>query len=159
MSKHETFARMPRSRTNQRATERGQSLVELSMMMIGLLVFIAGAADLGRMYFIHLTLRDAAQEGASYGTTDPSNYAEIEARVLEAVGDTLDPSAVMVTTSVTVPPYHCAGIVPATLEANAVQVSAQYDMPIAVPFLGAVIGSDELTLTATVENTILTPPC
>lgn len=122
-------------------------------------MFLSGAADLGRMYFIHLTLRDAAQEGASYGATDAANQSEIEARVLDAVGDTLDPSSLTVSSSVTVPPYTCAGIVPTTLEANAVQVSVSYDMPIAVPFLGAIVGSDHLPMTATVQNTILAPPC
>lgn len=143
----------------KQTTQRGQSLVELSLVMIGLLMFLAAAADFGRMYFTHLTLRDAAQEGAAYGATDPTNYSEIEDRVLDAVGDTLDPDEVTVAIDVTVPPYHCAGIVPATLEANALRVSASYDMTIAVPFIGAVIGSNELPLTATVENTILTPPC
>ncbi|MDX1600431.1 MAG: TadE family protein [Anaerolineales bacterium] len=144
---------------NRRGSERGQSLVELSLVMIGVLMFLAGAADLGRMYFIHLTLRDAAQEGAAYGATDPANSSEIEARVLDAVGDTLDPAEVTVSSGPTIPPYECAGIVPSTLEANAISVTASYNMPIAVPFLGTIIGSNELPLSATVENTILTPPC
>lgn len=142
-----------------KSAERGQSLVELSMVLIGVLMLLAGVADFGRMYFIHLTLRDAAQEGAAYGSTDAANYSEIENRVLDAVGDTLDPAEVTVSSEPTVPPYHCAGIVPSTLEANAIRVTASYNMPIAVPFLGAIIGSNELPLSATVENTILTPPC
>lgn len=142
-----------------RRQQRGQSIVELSVVMVVAALLLAGAADLGRMYFIHLTLRDAAQEGASYGSSDPTNYSQIEARVLDALSDTLDPSEVTVSTSVTVPPYHCAGIVPATLEANAIKVSASHDMTLAVPFLGALIGSNQLPLQATIENTILTPPC
>ncbi|MFP3855304.1 MAG: TadE/TadG family type IV pilus assembly protein [Anaerolineales bacterium] len=137
----------------------GQSLVEFSLIMTFLMILLAGAADFGRMYFIHLAMRDAAQEGASFGSTDPTNYAEIESRVRTAIGETIDPTSIVVSTDVTVPPYHCAGIVPSTLEANAIKVSVQYEMPIAVPFLGAIIGSNQIPLEASVENTILAPPC
>ncbi len=159
MSDTKSIARTRPAGRGRRDSQRGQSLVELSLVMVGALLLLSGAADLGRMYFIHLTLRDAAQEGAAYGSTDAANDSEIEARVLDAVGDTLDASSLTVTSGPTIPPYNCAGIDPATLEANAVRVSVSYDMPIAVPFLGAIVGSDHLPLTATTENTILSPPC
>lgn len=150
---------MNRAAVSFQKKQKGQSMVELSLIMTFLLLLMAGAADFGRMYFLQLALRDAAQEGAAYGSTDPSNYPEIDQRVRAALGDTMDPSTIAVNPSVTVPPYHCAGIVPATLEANAIEVAVSYDMPIAVPFLGAIVGSDHITLTASVQNTILTPPC
>ena len=61
--------------------ERGQSLAEMALMMSFLLILLVGVVDLGRGFFVYLALRDAAQEGALYGSTDPTNNADIEARV------------------------------------------------------------------------------
>lgn len=148
-----------RSLAGQRPWQAGQGLVELSLVLVAMLFLLAGAADLGRMYFIHLTLRDAAQEGASYGSTDPANTTAIENHVKDAVGQTIDPTSLAVTSGPTVVGFYCAGIVPATMEANSVWVNVQYNMPIAVPFIGAIVGSNSLPMSVTVENTILYPQC
>jgi hypothetical protein len=37
-------------------------------------------------------------------------------------------------------------------------VEASYDLPIIVPFLGALVGGDTLTLRGFADDTILTPP-
>lgn len=143
----------------RRGWQRGQGLVELSFVLIAMMLLLAGAADLGRMYFIHLTLRDAAQEGASYGSTDPTNGTAIENHVKDAVGATIDPTSLTVSSGPTVVGFYCAGIVPTTMEANSIRVNVQYNMPIAVPFIGAIVGSNSLPMSVTVENTILYPQC
>lgn len=48
--------------------EKGQSLMEFSLSLVVLLVLLAGVVDLGRAFFTYITLRDAAQEGASYAS-------------------------------------------------------------------------------------------
>jgi hypothetical protein len=42
---------------------------------------------------------------------------------------------------------------------NAVSVTVEYDYPVFMPFLGAIIGGQEIHLNATVTDTILEPRC
>jgi Flp pilus assembly protein TadG len=142
--------------------QKGQSFVELSALLTFLIVMLAGVADFGRAYLAFVELRDAAQEGASYGSYSPSDFTEIEARVRDTMQDPLDlsdPSVVTIVPSLTNPSQACAGFDPGTLEPNEIEVTVLYQMPIAMPFLGTIIGSQELPLEATVTNTILQPPC
>jgi hypothetical protein len=141
---------------------KGQSFVELSVLITFLVVLLAGVADFGRAYIILLEMRDAAQEGSSYGSYSPTAFSEIEARVRDTMKDPIDlsdPAIIQVIPSLTNPPNACAGFDPTTLESNGLEVSILYQFPITVPFLGAIIGSQEIPLIATVSNTILQPQC
>ncbi len=51
---------------------RGQSLVELALMMPVLMFILAGMLDLGRVYYAYVTITNAAREGASYGASNPT---------------------------------------------------------------------------------------
>lgn len=64
-----------------RPHEKGQSLVELAISLVLILILLAGVVDLGRMMYEYLSMRDAAQEGAGYGAIYPQDCSEIEARV------------------------------------------------------------------------------
>jgi hypothetical protein len=142
--------------------ERGQSMVEFSFLAIFLVILLSGVADFGRAYFIFLEMRDAAQEGAAFGSFSPMDFTGIEARVRDTMKepvDMSDPALVTVTTELTNPPYACSGFHPLTLSTNRIKVTISYEMPIAVPFLGSILGSQVLPLEAAVEDTILTPSC
>ena len=52
---------------NKNRSEKGQSLVELAISLMVLLLILAGVVDLGNMMFQYMAMRDAAQEAASYG--------------------------------------------------------------------------------------------
>lgn len=52
--------------------ERGQSLVELSIGFVAMIVLLAGILDFGRLYYTYLALQNSAQEGASYVCAFPS---------------------------------------------------------------------------------------
>ena len=67
----------------KRTTEKGQSLMELALVLIFILILLAGVVDLGRMMFEYLTMRDAAQEGAGYGAVYPSYCGQIKDRTIE----------------------------------------------------------------------------
>jgi hypothetical protein len=126
------------------------------------MVLVAGVADFGRAYYTYLQMRDAAQEGASFGSYSPTQFSEVEARVRDTMKDPIDlsdPSIVQVVASLSNPPNACSGFDPATLEPNEIEVSILYQFPISMPFLGSIIGSQELPLVATVSNTILQPQC
>jgi Flp pilus assembly protein TadG len=65
-----------RSQSNvYQPSERGQSLVELTLTFMILLVLLGGVLDLGRALFTFVALRDAAQEGAVYGSIQPDMAA------------------------------------------------------------------------------------
>jgi hypothetical protein len=51
--------------------ERGQSLVELTLGFMILVILLSGLLDLGRVYFTFLALEDGAGEAALYAAIDP----------------------------------------------------------------------------------------
>jgi len=67
--------------------EKGQSLTELAIMLVFVLTLLAGVVDLGRMMFEYLAMRDAAQEGAGYGSLYPAECSLILARVQDNLPD------------------------------------------------------------------------
>ena len=145
-----------------RHVHKGQSYVELSVFITVLVILLAGLADLGRAYLIFLEMRDAAQEGAAYGSFTPLDFAGIEARVRETMKepvDLSDPSIVKVIPALSNSSYACSGFDSGSLQPNEIKVTVLYNMPIGVPFLGAIIGRQEIPLVATVSNAILAPPC
>jgi Flp pilus assembly protein TadG len=144
-----------------RPNERGQSLIEFSLMMIFLVVLLMGVLDLARAYFTYLGLKDAAAEGAYFGsafpqcTTDSVGGAcvgdhNIEARVRTTAvqGGLVDwTNADVVTT------------LPATLEAGQVlTVSVAYNYEMLTPFVGTIVNGQTLTLTARSAATIIRVP-
>jgi Flp pilus assembly protein TadG len=141
--------------------ERGQSLVELAISLIILLLLLAGVIDLGRAFFTFMSLRDAAQEGASYGSLFPTiskddptlNVAEIEQRVRNASNLPVNLTSADITVSVSTlggPP--CAG--------SGMQVQVVYpDYPMIMPLFQAVMGRSTIPIRATVTDEIVRPRC
>lgn len=149
-SMEEPSKNMENSRPRRDVSESGQSLTELALTLIIMLTLLAGVLDLGRAYYTFLALRDAAAEGAAYGSFNPTDTTEIENRVQrESPGGMIDWSGATVTTSVIGSPCRGGGI----------EVTAQIDYTILTPFIGTIVGSQNLPLEATVVNTILSPAC
>lgn len=142
--------------THQRE-ERGQSLVELALSLTVILLLLAGAVDFSIAYFSFAAMQDAAQEGALYGSTQPDDVDGIKERVREASTDPVDLSNQdLVDVTVTLSGDSCSGKTCAC-EGNEVRVDVAYDYPISMPFIGAIIGSQEIKLNASVTDTILQP--
>jgi Flp pilus assembly protein TadG len=174
-----------KKQTGNNAKEQGQSLVELSMSLVVLLILVAGLVDLGRAFFTYIALRDAAQEGASYAAVvndealesgDVSTYCSaISNRVIvttTSFGDGIatssgpvnlqsltDGGELSVTTLIN--GTDCANISPADVcMGGAVSVEVSYDhFPLTMPLIGTILGRQDLALSATVVDTILTPAC
>ena len=163
--------------------ETGQSLVEVAISMTLILVLLAGLVDLGRAFFTYITLRDAAQEGASYAavintrllnSSEIPNYcSSISDRVLITTKD-LDGGASNglinlenladageVNVETTINGTECTSVSQADIcIGGAVSVRVTYgDFPMTMPFMGAIIGSQTIPLSAVVVDTILTPAC
>ena len=142
--------------------QEGQSLSELSVLMTLLIILLSGLVDFGRAYLIYLEMREAAQEGAAYGSFTPIDLYGVEARVRETMQypfDLSDPSEVTVFAEHTNQGAVCAGFHPGTLTPNGVTVTLLHQMTISMPFLGTILGRQEFPIEVTVTNTILKPPC
>jgi len=138
--------------TQQRCGERGQSLVELAMSLTIIMLLLAGAVDFSIAYFSFAAMQDAAQEGALYGSINPDDEAGIITRVRSASTNPVDLANVdAVDVVVTLSGDACEG--------NEVTVNVVYDYPISMPFIGTIIGNQQITLNASVTDTILQPAC
>lgn len=131
-----------------RKRERGQSLAEFALGITFILIMMAGVVDLGRAYFSFLSLRDAAQEGALYGSLSPPDTAGIRARVRDSSGWPIDFTTFTDSQiAVNVSGPACAG--------SEITVTLEMDFMLAAPF----IGGRALPLSAEATDTILQPPC
>lgn len=79
--------------------ERGQSFTEMAISIVFILILLAGIVDLGRMFFVFVALRDAAQEGAAYASFCPADIPGIQARIRSA---STNPVNLYDTTAVTI---------------------------------------------------------
>jgi Flp pilus assembly protein TadG len=135
-----------------RRRERGQSLVEMAISLTIILLLLTGAVDFSFAYFSFTAMQDAAQEGALYGSINPTDTAGIITRVRRASSNPVDlVDADLVDVVVTLSGDACSG--------NEVRVNVIYDYPISMPFIGAIIGAQQITLNANVADTILQPQC
>jgi Flp pilus assembly protein TadG len=132
----------------RRRSAAGQSLTEFAVSMTFLLILLSGILDLGRAYFVILSLRDAAQEGASYASIDPTDLTAIRQRVRQSSQGPIDFTA-FADSQITIQYIGpaCAG--------NGVQVTLEYSFEFIAPF----IGGTALPLTADFTDTILQPAC
>lgn len=144
-------------------SERGQSLVELAISIVILLYLLSGAVEFGILFFQYVQLRDAAQEGALYGSIHPDDEALIIERIVTSSGsplaleDLYDAGELTIDITVrdhdnpatikTVPADYCEG--------DALEIVVSYTHEIVLPF----IPRDSIDLDATVTDTILTPVC
>ncbi len=93
-----------------RRGERGQSLVELAMSLTIILTLLAGAVDFSIAYFSFAAMQDAAQEGALYGSINPTDTAGIISRVRNASTNPVDlANEEIVDVVVTLPGQACEG--------------------------------------------------
>ncbi len=79
--------------------ERGQSVVELALLLPVLLLVFLGTTDFGRVYFAKVAITNAARVGARYGSLNPDAGALIVDRTVEEAAKTvsLQPADVQVT--------------------------------------------------------------
>ena len=131
----------------------GQSMIEFAFTLVIILVLLVGLIDLGRAIFTYLALRDAAQEGASFASYNPNDTTGITARVCNSsniVSDLCNNPGI--DTTVNLIGSACSG--------NGVEVVVSLDnFTLVTPFLGAIVGSQTIPISARVTDSILAPPC
>jgi Flp pilus assembly protein TadG len=146
--------------------EKAQSLVELAVALPVLVLILLGTIDFGMAIFSYAILRDAAQEGALYGSFNPGNKAEIENRarnISPRADDAIFSSPInlrdkeLVLVNIRALGAYCQGSINGV--ANSLQVNVSYNYPLIMPFVGPIIGSETISLKGTATNIILQPPC
>lgn len=144
-----------------RKSERGQSLVELAVSILFMLLLFSGTVDLGWAYFTLTSLRDAAQEGASFASVC-QNEAQIRQRVRTAGSDPIDLVDALANDDQIEIEYYTAGSSTSTVGpamGMEVRVTVHMEHEILMPFLGALINSQTYPLSAQASNTILRTRC
>lgn len=138
-------------------SERGQSLVELSISILILLTLLAGAVEFGIAFFQFVQLRDAAQEGALFGSLNPtlltgtsSDSVELRVRRSSSSPINLEDTTAVTVTSV---------IIGSACEGNGIKVDVSYNHKIFMPFVPQILGTTTIPLNASVTDTILSPVC
>ncbi len=149
--------------TSIKKSEKGQSLTEFALVLVFLLSLLAGVFDLGRAFFAYIIIRDAAQEGAVFGAIaqkDDINAftSAVADRVVAAYVDPSDPSNVPIDINALNIQVDIIGS-PCAAPGNGVRVTVDYSLPVSMPFLGALIGSQNVQLSTAVEDSILSPIC
>lgn len=151
-----------------RISEKGQSLMELGLMMVFMLILLAGVVDLGRMMYEYLTMRDAVQEGAGYGTIYPGYCNEIAARVMDNLPDA------NYTVAVTVDGLSCSAAYSADAAAaltyhlpshacsgKILTITLDHSFEVTMPMLGTLVDpeGDGVPMHVVIEDRIVRPEC
>lgn len=153
-----------KSKIHSKQIERGQSMVELALSITVLMILLAGTIDLGRAFFTWQAMRNAAQEGASYGSIFPpggditcSNltsppYPQICQRIYDNLGQVITNPYADALIHVSLPTNNCLG--------STIQVDV-YDnqFPLTMPFLGTILGTQTITIHATINDSIIKQVC
>jgi hypothetical protein len=129
--------------------EKGQSLVEFAVSVVILLLLLSGIVDLGRLFFQYISMRDAAQEGATYGILYPDDISGIQSRAMVILSNPTDPD---ISVNVTINGAPCGG--------NEIIVTvSDASFQITMPFIGAFLGGQTIPVSTSISGTILRPSC
>lgn len=134
--------------------ERGQSLVELAVSLLFLLLLLGGAIDFGRAFFTFIALRDAAQEGAIYGSYCPAHINSIIQRVQNSASATATSSTEIQIGGGDITYTDRFGNPSDDSPGNLIHVHATINFVITMPFMGTIVGSQSFPISTTIINTI-----
>lgn len=151
--------------------QSGQSLVELAISVMIIMLLVLGAVETGMAIFQYVTISDAAQEGANFASIYPPQtpIAEnnIKNRVYEAANDVLPSLASQGIVSYVINDYNkdglcdtdCLKLCEGTTvigQAHSITITVQYDHKIIFPLYPS---AKPITLKASATSTILSPHC
>lgn len=129
---------------------RAQSLVELAISLMVIVLLLSGVIEFGIAFFQFVQMQDAAQEGAVYGSINPTDEAGIRTRILAVVNEPFDLGLTAGNIAISDNGGRCEGY--------ALTVTITYDHIVTMPLISTITGST-IPLRAVVTDTILQPPC
>ena len=161
---------MKKKHSQNKKLERAQSLVELALSLTFIFLLLSGAVTFGMAYFSYLSINDAAQEAALYGSLKPDDQIGICNRVMAmstspvnfsglACGGSQLPSQITITYSGSagLDGGMCQGATSRTT--NTITVTVSYTYKIFMPFISLAIGGNTIPLKGTATDSILMPQC
>lgn len=125
---------------------RGQSLVEVALVLPILVMMMMGLLDFGRAYYTVVALRDAADEGAAYGASNPGDVAGIRLRASEA-------SRALVNVEID----DVSVEAPSLTTGDPITVTVTTTLVLYTPFANTLVSDSELTLRGHSTRAIISP--
>lgn len=136
---------MPSRAGSHTRSQRGQSMVELTLVLPILLMVLLVSLDLGRAYFAYVGALAAAESGVRVAA-DPSKS---DTSIRNAVIDEADGS-------LTIPdPNNNVLISSPRSSGSEVTVTVKYPFQIITPFVSAVIGTDTVTIEVSAKGVVM----
>jgi Flp pilus assembly protein TadG len=143
--------------------EKGQSLVELALSFLLLMLILAGVFDLGSMFYTYLALRDTAQEGVIYGSYNPTDKTGIIGRIHASANWPIDADQISnidvfwcsKTTTGACTSENGSTTLNTSCQGQKITVKIIYNYKLIMPVIGSFTGWQDIPLNATVTNTIL----
>jgi len=140
--------------------EKGQSLVELSLSLVLLLIILSGIVDLGRAIFTKFAMKDAAEEGVIYGTSFPTDCDQINQRVEFNLSNRALNGGMTIVTTIEGGDgsYIDCSLIPfnQVYAGKRLKVTVTKTFTVTMPFLGAFIGQT-IPLNVTATGIVLRP--
>jgi Flp pilus assembly protein TadG len=149
------------ARYRRRSRSRGQSIVELALILPVLMLLVASTLDLGRMFYSQVTITNAAREGAYEAAYEPTSFQSnanchtttnrVMCRVLsEAKGSFVQVAKADVALACS--PSCATGI------GNTVTVTVLGHFKLLTPIMAPFLGGSDVVLTSSASAQIITPP-
>lgn len=129
------------------AEARGQSLVELALVLPLLLMILVGVLDLGRAYYAYMGVINAAREGARFAATAPPRNTSTQ----QAIVTRADAEATNITLASVV--ASCPSNA-ACLQGDPVQVTVTTNFQLITAYI---LGGGTIPLRASAQFVILAP--
>jgi hypothetical protein len=140
--------------------ERGQGFMELAISLVFLLVLFSAMVDLAWAFYTLISLRDAVQEAAAYGSMCPDRLDLIEVRLRQSASAPVDMNQIAdfdIKYCNPVPNGTCRTTNPQRGDYLRVRVSYLHE--IITPFVGAFINRQTYPLEVIVSDTIMRDTC
>lgn len=131
---------------SSRRRGRGQSLVEVALILPILVILLAAVIDLGRVLDASIVLSDAARVGARFGSIHPTWYDSIRVRVVDFANN-----SGMAFTGVTLNGSHVA-VSSSTVPGQPIVVTITYDLPL---YFGRMVGLNTIRIVRRAEMMIM----
>lgn len=149
------------ARNRRRSRSRGQSIVELALILPVLMLLVAATLDLGRMFYSQITITNAAREGVYEAAYSPTSFQanavcnsttnRVMCRVLsEAKGSFVQVQKADVAMACT--PACASGI------DNKVTVTVTGHFQLLTPIMAPFFGGSNVTLTSSASARVITEP-
>lgn len=147
--------------------EKGQSLVELSISLLILLLILNAIVDLGSLLYSYISLQDTTQEGIVYGSYDPMKTTDIKNRIRSSadfplIASTIQNSDINIYCCAKTTVGNCT-VLCASNSINACPgqkftVEVKYNYRLTLPFLTTFLGTNIFPMRVRTTSSIIESP-